>query len=123
MTGPLLLVDAENVRRSRWPNIGPAELVRLVVAWAEREQIDAVVVFDGHAPGGGSGRVEVVGTRSETADDWIARRAAACAAEGRAHRLATSDRGLRARAGGAAEAVIGGGKFAAELLRGGTTPE
>jgi hypothetical protein len=117
LKAPVVLVDAENVRRSRWPNIAPDALVGLVDDWADREQVNAVVVFDGRAPDGGSDRVEVVGTRGETADDWIARAAAACAAEGRPYRLVTSDRGLRARAGGAAAAVVGGGTFAGELVR------
>jgi hypothetical protein len=116
LTRLVLLVDAENVRRSRWPNIAPADLVELVAAWAERRQIDAVVVFDGRAPAGRPDRAEVVGTLDETADDWIARAAAGYAAEGRAYGLVTSDRGLRARAGAAAERVVGGGSFAGELL-------
>ena len=78
---PVVLVDAENVRRSRWPNIAPDELVDLVAGWADREGVGAIVVFDGRAPAGGSERVEVVGSRGETADDWIARAAAGYAAE------------------------------------------
>jgi rRNA-processing protein FCF1 len=71
----------------------------LVEAWAEREGVDARVVFEG----------------DETADDRIAREAAEL--EG-PYWLVTSDRELRERAGGDAERVIGGGSFAKELRRG-----
>jgi rRNA-processing protein FCF1 len=101
-----VFVDAENVRRSKWPNVAPDELVRLVRAWAERAEVDAVVVFDGRAPDG------AVGTEGETADDWIAR----AAAEADGYWLVTSDRGLRARAGERAERVVGGGSFLREIL-------
>ena len=43
---PVVFVDAENVRRSAWPNVSREELVRLVVEWAEREGVDARVVFE-----------------------------------------------------------------------------
>jgi hypothetical protein len=97
----VVLVDAENVRRSRWPNISPERLVELVGVWGEREGVEAVVVFEG----------------AETADDVIARRASELTAAGRAYSLVTSDRGLRDRAGGDAERIIGGGSFLRELLR------
>jgi predicted RNA-binding protein with PIN domain len=119
LTRTVVLVDAENVRRSRWPNVGPVELVELVAAWTEREDVDAVVVFDGPAPEGGPECVEVVGTSGETADDWITRAAAKYVAEGRPYRLATSDRGLRAAAGRSAEQIVGGGAYLQELLGGG----
>jgi rRNA-processing protein FCF1 len=70
--------------------------VRLVDAWAEREGVRPVVVFEGE----------------ETADDRIAREAAQL---DEPYWLVTSDRGLRERAGGRAERVIGGGSFAREL--------
>lgn len=91
-----VLVDAENVRRSLWPNIGRDELVRLVDAWAEREGHRPLIFFEG----------------AESADDRIARWAAA--PEG-PYWLVTSDRGLRERAGHGAERVIGGGAFARML--------
>lgn len=50
----------------------------------------------------------------ETADDRIAREAAELNGS---YWLVTSDRKLRARAGGAAERVIGGGGFLKELRR------
>ena len=95
---PVVFVDAENVRRSAWPNVPATELVRLVEDWAAREGVEARVVFEG----------------AETADDRIVREAAR---EDR-YWLVTSDRGLRDRAGGDAERVIGGGSFL-RRLRGG----
>ena len=119
----LVLVDAENVRRSQWPNVSAAELVRLVCAWAEREGHKAVVVFDGRAPASRGDRppnkdCTVVGTGGESADDWIARRTRELAAGGDRYRLVTSDRGLRARAAAEADVVVGGGAFLRELLGG-----
>jgi hypothetical protein len=67
-----------------------------VHAWGEREGVQPVVVFEGR----------------ETADDRIAREAAALDGP---YWLVTSDRGLRDRAGERAERVIGGGAFAREL--------
>jgi predicted RNA-binding protein with PIN domain len=93
------LIDAENVRRSVWPNIPRDELVELVRAWGEREGVDAVVVFESE----------------ETADDRIAREAAELDGS---YWLVTSDRGLRERAAARAERVIGGGTFARELTSG-----
>ena len=106
----VVLVDARNVLRSRWPNIPEDELVRRTAEWAEREGVDAVVVFDGPAPDIDAG-VRVVGTGNESADDWIAREAA----RSTPYWLVTSDRELRERAGGAADRVIGGGTFASLL--------
>jgi hypothetical protein len=93
---PKVFVDAENVRRSLWPNIPRDELVELVDAWAERAGVEPIVVFEGE----------------ETADDRIAREAAELDGP---YWLVTSDRGLRERAGAGAERVIGGGSFAREL--------
>ena len=91
-----MIVDAENVRRSVWPNIPARELVELVQAWAERERHRPLVVFEGE----------------ETADDVIARWAAG---REEPYWLVTSDRGLRARAGQGSERMIGGGAFARML--------
>jgi hypothetical protein len=88
-----VLVDAENVRRSLWPNIPRDELVRLVDAWGEREGHRPLVFFE----------------EAESADDRIARWAAE--PEG-PYWLVTSDRGLRERAAAGAARVIGGGAFA-----------
>jgi rRNA-processing protein FCF1 len=93
----VVLVDGENVRRSRWPNVSRAELERLVDAWAAREGHDARVVWEG----------------AETADDAIARDAPRLRQEGREVWVATSDRELRRRA--AADRVIGGRTFLEEL--------
>ena len=92
-----VLVDAENVRRSVWPNLGRAELVELVEDWAEREGHRALVVFE---------------AAGESADDRIARWTAD--PEG-PYWLVTSDRELRERAGEGAERVVGGGSFARML--------
>jgi hypothetical protein len=87
----VVFVDAENVRRSAWPNVSRDELLRLVDDWASREGVEARVVFEG----------------AETADDRIAREAA----DEERYWLVTSDRGLRERAAGRAERVVGGGSF------------
>ncbi|HKP17207.1 MAG TPA: hypothetical protein VJT84_01930 [Gaiellaceae bacterium] len=109
---PVTLVDAENVRRSQWPNVSPDELVGLVRAWADAVGSRTILVFDGPAPpDGGGGRLKLVGAEAATADDWIARAADKLARTKRSYRLVTSDRGLRARAGRAADDVVGGGTF------------
>jgi hypothetical protein len=109
---PVVLVDAQNARRSRWPNIPGDRFLELTRAWGEQEGVRLVVVFDGRAPGEVLGvreldeRTTVVGTGDETADDWIAEHATG------AHVwLVSSDRGLRARVAGVVERVIGGGSF------------
>ena len=91
-----VLVDAENVRRSRWPNVSPHELEESARAWATKHGHEIVLVWE--KPG-------------ETADDWIARHAR----DHRPYWLVTSDRELRERAGADAERVIGGGSFLHEL--------
>jgi predicted RNA-binding protein with PIN domain len=112
-----VLVDAENVRRSAWPNIGAGELVRRCAMWAEREGVRAVVVFDGEAPPARTAAsVEVAGSGAESADVWIARRAAELRSEHGRFWLVSSDRALRADAGRGAERLIGGGSFARALL-------
>jgi len=103
-----VIIDAENVRRSLWPNIGERRLVELARAWAEEERVRVLIVFDGSAPIAAD---DVVGTGGESADDWIA-------SEARAHVpywLVTSDRELRERAGDDAEQVLGGGTFARRI--------
>ena len=113
----IVLVDARNVLRSRWPNVPEDELVERCRAWAEEEGLSAVVVFDGRAPGGVLGERDldvscrVVGTGGESADDWLARAAGELAAREEPYRLVTSDRELRDRAGGEAASTIGGGSF------------
>jgi hypothetical protein len=102
----VVLVDARNVLRSRWPNVPAAELVERIEEWAGREGVEPVIVFDGKAPAG------AVGTRGESADDWIAREAGSLRAP---YWLVTSDRELRERAGSQAERVFGGGAFLRDL--------
>jgi hypothetical protein len=91
-----MIVDGENVRRSRWPNLGRRELEELVAVWARSQGHEPLVVWE--QPG-------------ETADDWIATHAA----EHAPYWLVTSDRGLRERAAGGADRVVGGGAFLREL--------
>jgi predicted RNA-binding protein with PIN domain len=94
-----LLVDAENVRRSQWPNLSRDELVERARAWGEREGVDVRVVFEGKT----SADDEIVRLVEELDGDvWVA----------------TSDRGLRERVGDGASRMIGGGGFLRELLAG-----
>jgi hypothetical protein len=102
---PLVVVDAENVRRSTWPNLSKEELVAGVRAWAGREDADLLVIFDGEPP---EVAPDLVGSGGRSADDVIAK------LEG-PFTLVTSDRGLRERVGEKAEKVIGGGSFLREL--------
>jgi hypothetical protein len=102
---PLALVDGENVRRSRWPNLSQAELVERARLWAAREGADLIVVFDRVAP------EDAPDVRAAPhADDEIA---ALAAAADRPVWLVTSDRGLRARA--PAARTIGGGSFVEQV--------
>ena len=109
-----MIVDAENVRRSRWPNLSPEELVARARAWAAERDVTPLMVFDGPAP---EEAEDVMGTRGESADDRIAELAASLAAARQPYWLVTSDRGLRARAGGHAVETIGGGSFAGDLVQ------
>ena len=114
---PLVLVDAENVRRSTWPNVTREGLVELCAAWAKSNELDVVVVFDGPPPElEPRPRVRPVGTAGgETADEWIVREARALSERGESYWLVTSDRELRTLAGRDAEKTIGGGSFLREL--------
>ncbi|MGZ4400682.1 MAG: NYN domain-containing protein [Gaiellaceae bacterium] len=117
----LVLVDARNVLRSRWPNLPEQELVERCRAWAHAQARAVVVVFDGRAPGGLVGErqenelLRVVGSGHESADDWLTRAAVRAAEDGSPYWLVTSDRELRRRAGGSAERMIGGGGFVRTL--------
>ena len=55
----IVLVDARNVLRSRWPNVPEEELVDRCCAWAGDRGDRALVVFDGKAPGGLVGERDV----------------------------------------------------------------
>jgi predicted RNA-binding protein with PIN domain len=114
---PLLLVDAWNVIRSRWPNLREDRFLELVRRWAEREGAEAVVVFDGRSTElrKEDERTSVVGTGGGSADDWIAEHAVRWAGEGRRLWVATSDRELRRRVEPYAERIVGGGAFAGQL--------
>jgi hypothetical protein len=94
-----VLVDAENVRRSLWPNIPSDELEALCAAWAERHGHDVIVVWEA----------------AESADDQIAR--AVHEAKPPVW-VVTSDRELRERVADVAEKIVGGGSFARELRNG-----
>jgi hypothetical protein len=98
---PLVVIDAENVRRSTWPNLSKNELVERARAWARVEGVPILVVFDGAPPEDAS---DLVGSGGRTADDVIAE------LEG-PFWLVSSDRGLRERVRDRAEKIIGGGSF------------
>lgn len=108
-----MLVDAENVRRSMWPNLSPAELLERCRAWAERENASVVVVFDGAPPA--TGAADVDGTDGRSADDRIVELASTH--DGLVW-IVTSDRELRDRVGPHAARFIGGGTFVQRLLQG-----
>jgi hypothetical protein len=91
-----VLVDAENVRRSVWPNLSRDELAARVATWGEEHGHDAVVVWEGE----------------ETADDRIAREVRELAPP---IWVVTSDRELRCRVEPYVERILGGGSFAREL--------
>jgi hypothetical protein len=104
---PLVIVDAENVRRSVWPNLSPEKLVARTRDWAAHEGHDVLIVFDGAAPEEAPDLVS-----SPYADDEIVRLAEE--AEGPLW-VVTSDRGLRQRLTGLADRILGGGTFARSL--------
>jgi hypothetical protein len=92
-----VLVDAENVRRSLWPNIAQDRLEELCAGWGDAHGHDVVVVWEG----------------KESADDHIAREVAELE---QPVWVVTSDRELRERVADHAERVLGGGSFARELV-------
>ena len=102
-SGVLVVVDGENVRRSRWPNLSQEELVRRVRRWAADEGHEPLIVFDGPPP---EEAADLIGSRH--ADDAIVDLAGRVAEP---WWLVTSDRGLRARVGDAPGRIVGGGAF------------
>jgi len=100
-----IVVDAENVRRSAWPNLSKEELVERCRAWAEGEGLDLLIVFDGDPP---EEAHDLVASGGRSADDVIA------GLEG-SFLLVTSDRALRERVGDRADEVIGGGAFLRQI--------
>ena len=93
-----VLVDAENVRRSLWPNMPGEELVERTTTWAEQNRHDVQVVWEG----------------SESGDDQIARLVKELEPP---VWVVTPDRGLRERVRDYVERIIGGGSFARELRK------
>jgi hypothetical protein len=91
-----VLVDAENVRRSLWPNIPREELEQRCREWGRRQGHEVIVVWEG----------------AETADDRIAWEVRQLAPP---VWVVTSDRELRERVADRVERIIGGGTFAREL--------
>jgi hypothetical protein len=106
-TRPLVVVDAENARRSRWPNLSKDELLERARKWAKREGVDLLVVFDGRAPEDGADVAF-----APHADDAIVQIV-------HDHNgpvwLVTSDRELRRRAGEHAVRTLGGGGFVGQI--------
>ncbi len=105
MDAPLVVVDAENVRRSTWPNLSKEQLVERCRAWAQAEGARLLVVFDGEPP---EDAPDLLGSGSGSADDAIA------ALDG-PFWLVSSDRGLRERVADRAERLLGGGSFLSQL--------
>jgi hypothetical protein len=91
-----VLVDAENVRRSLWPNMPGDELEERSADWADREGHEVQIVWEGN----------------ESGDDRIARLVEELEPP---VWVVTSDRELRERVRDRAERIIGGGSFAREL--------
>ncbi len=95
---PTVLVDAENARRSLWPNMPGDEFEQRSEAWGKQEGHDVRIVWEG----------------SESADDQIARLVKELAPP---VWVVTSDRDLRERVADDTERIIGGGSFARELRK------
>jgi rRNA-processing protein FCF1 len=92
-----VLVDAENIRRSVWPNLARDDLERRARSWGDEHGHDVIVVWEGAA---------------ESADDRIARLAEELPPT---LWIVTSDRELRSRVADRAERLVGGGSFARQL--------
>ena len=119
---PLVVVDAENVRRSIWPNLSATELVARTRVWAEHEGHELLVVFDGRADnrprhprhdrvvrlGAAPGEHDLTGAHTRQLGDLIV--AAVDGAESPVW-VVTSDRELRRRVEERAERILGGGSF------------
>ena len=103
---PLVVVDAENVRRSTWSNLSKRELIDAAREWASAEGVPLLIVFDGPPPEEAD---DLVGSGGRTADDVIAE------LDG-PFWLVSSDRGLRERVSDRTERMIGGGSFVKQLI-------
>jgi hypothetical protein len=99
----LVIVDAENVRRSRWPNMSQEQLVHRAREWAASEGHQVLIVFDGAPP---EDAPDLLG--SQHADDAIAEVAMGLDDP---WWLVSSDRGLRERVGRRPARIVGGGSF------------
>lgn len=93
-----VLVDAENVRRSLWPNMPGDELEQRTEDWGKQEGHDVRIVWEEDESG--DDQIALLVTEVEP-PVWVV----------------TSDRELRERVRDHAERVIGGGSFARELRR------
>jgi hypothetical protein len=93
-----VLVDAENVRRSLWPNMPGDELEARAKAWAREHGHTVTVVWEGAESG--DDQIAVLVRKLEP-PVWVV----------------TSDRELRERVREHADRVIGGGSFARELRK------
>jgi hypothetical protein len=93
-----VLIDAENVRRSVWPNLSRDELVEFAERWGRANGHEVSVVWEG----------------VESADDRIAREVTELDPP---VWVVTSDRELRGRVEPHTERILGGGSFARELQR------
>src|SRR5439155_9539212 len=89
LMGSTVIVDAENVRRSLWPNLSREELVERARAWAAREGHDLRIVFDSTPPENGDRLASEL-----EGPVWVV----------------ASDRELRERLSGHVDRVIGGGR-------------
>ena len=99
-----MVVDAENVRRSQWPNVSREDLVDRARRWAAGEGHELLIVFDGEPPEPAA--ADLVG--SDNADDAIVELAAGLDDP---WWLVSSDRGLRERLGDRPARILGGGSF------------
>jgi hypothetical protein len=91
-----VVVDAENVRRSVWPNMPGTELEERTQAWGDERGHTVTVVWEGTQ----SGDDQIASlVRQLEPPVWVV----------------TSDRELRDRVREHSERVIGGGSFAREL--------
>ena len=91
-----VLVDAENARRSVWPNIERSEFEQRWQRWGHEHDHQVIVVWEDR----------------ETADDRIAQEVRQLSPP---VWVVTSDRELRGRVADRAERILGGGSFAREL--------
>jgi hypothetical protein len=99
----LVVVDAENVRRSLWPNLSRDELVGRARDWAAREGHELLIVFDGRPP-----RTHPISSARPTP---TTRSSSSRSTSARVWWLVSSDRALREHVGDAPNRIVGGGSF------------